>query len=233
MDSGQDSRAYDADYYENNGSSGDRIALRWYAALIERHAPAGRAVDFGAGPGWMVRRVATRRSCDGVEISEYARRECAERNPGASVYESTDVIRDGTYAAVSAIHVVEHISAHEVPDVLADILRILVPGGLLLMVTPDSSGRAARIKGAQWRALSDPTHINLQGHETWHQVLTDAGFQIVREGSDGLWDPPYTNRVADLARLPRIALDVLGGRLSLPVGGGESYLCLATRPTGN
>lgn len=220
---------YDAVYYENNGSGGDRIALRWYAQLIEKHAPPGRALDFGSGPGWMVRRMGMTRSCDGVEISEYSRQACKSLNPHAGVFGSTGEIPDGRYAAVSAIHVLEHITEAEVATTLREIRRILVPRGVLLMVTPDSDGRASRIRGGQWRALTDPTHINLQGHSFWRRSLISAGFEILQEGSDGLWDPPYTNWLVDRLRLPRIAVDVLRGGLTIRPGQGESYVAVARR----
>ena len=227
---GEDGSGYSADYYQANGSDRDRVALRWYAALVDRFAPAGPALDFGCGPGWMMRRMSRTRSCDGLDISAYSRHAARHLNPGSTVYATAAAVPDEAYAAVSAIHVLEHLPALEVPSALDDLVRMLVPGGTLLVVTPDSGGRAARIQGAKWRALSDPTHINLQGHAQWRAALVDAGLTIVAEGADGLWDPPYGNWLVDRLRLAPIAAQVVLGRVLLRPGSGESCVLAAAKP---
>lgn len=44
--------------------------------------------------------------------------------------------------------------------------------------TPDQIGRSATTIGPQWRALTDPTHINLRGHDAWRYELRRAGFSV-------------------------------------------------------
>ena len=218
---------YSAEYYEANGSDGDRIALRWYAALINRHAPAGPVLDFGCGPGWMIRRMRMSRPCDGLEVSAYSREEALRRNPGSVVFTSLSEVTSATYAAVSAIHVLEHIGPDQVGHTVSELVRMLKPGGVMLVVTPDLTGRAAALRGPQWRALSDPTHVNLRGHEDWRAELREAGLRIMAEGTDGLWDPPYGNWIRDRIMLAPIATQVLAGRLLLAPGSGESSVLVA------
>lgn len=218
---------YSADYYEANEQDGDRIALRWYASLVDRYAPPGRALDFGCGTGWLVRRLMARRSADGLERSTYALAEASRNNPSARFFVDAADVPSETYAAITCIHVVEHVPEEGLAQLFADWRRVLKPGGVVLVVTPDSGGRAKRIQGDSWRGFDDPTHITLRSHEYWEAALDEAGFDVIAAGSDGLWDPPYTNWVADHVRLLPIALQVVTGTLLERPGSGESAVIVA------
>lgn len=222
-------KEYDADYYRDNGSSGDRPALRWYAAILKRNAPMGPALDFGCGTGWMLKHLSGFTETHGIEASEYSRAQTAELNPGASIHATLDEVPDAYFAAISAIHVVEHIPAADISDVLGKLGGKLMVGGVMLVVTPDLDGAAHQRVGQSWRAFSDPTHINLRGHGDWVRLVGDAGLDVISQGTDGLWDPPYGNWVVDRLRIIPIGLQVLSGRLFLKPGTGESSLLVARR----
>ena len=94
-------------------------------------------------------------------------------------------------------------------------------------MTPDLGGAAHALCGERWIAFTDPTHINLKTHAQWRAFFEGEGFEIVREGSDGLWNNPYAKLPAVLDRirysLP-MAAQFLSGRLFLRPGSGESSL---------
>lgn len=219
--------SYAADYYEANEQDGDRIALRWYAALVKRYATPGRALDFGCGTGWLVRRLAANGSADGLERSEYALAEAARNNAGSQFYADVSEVPSGTYSALTCIHVVEHVEESGLADLFAQWRRVLTPDGVVLVVTPDLAGRGAQIRGEQWRGYDDPTHITLRSHAFWKESLEAAGFEVIAEGSDGLWDPPYGSWLIDRLRLVPIAGQVLAGRLFEKPGAGESAVLVA------
>jgi len=119
--------------------------------------------------------------------------------------------------AVWSSHNVEHVFAHEVPSVFAEFLRVLRPGGRILVTTPDLQRAAERIAtGRLEDALYDsdagpispldmvyghgreisrgfPQMAHRTGYtaQTLRRRLTDAGFvdvQIRRERADlALW----------------------------------------------
>jgi O-antigen chain-terminating methyltransferase len=45
--------------------------------------------------------------------------------------------QDGSFAAVTAFHVIEHVSARVLADLIAEIHRVLLPGGLVILETPN------------------------------------------------------------------------------------------------
>lgn len=220
---------YSVDYYSSNGSDGDRIALGWYAGLIKAAAPSGPVLDFGCGTGWLIHRLGRFTSADGIEPAVFPREASRKLNPKSMLYQDLDEAPKGFYGAISAIHVLEHIPDQQVPGTLNSLAGLLRQDGILFLVTPDAGGRAARITGGNWRALEDPTHINLRPHGYWRAQLIRAGFSMISEGTDGLWDPPYTNWMADRLRLMPIALQVMSRRMLLRPGGGESAVMIAAK----
>jgi hypothetical protein len=67
----------------------------------------------------------------------------------------------------------------------------LHPGGRLLFVVPNPEGLGHRLRGPEWFAYRDPTHVSLLSFDEWLAAKTGAGFVLERAGTDGLWDPPY------------------------------------------
>jgi len=228
---------YDEAYYAANGQAGDRPALRWYVRLVRRYctpdsgAP-GPYLDFGCGTGHLLRRLAAHGPAAGVEVSPWAAAVARRTAPGSPVYEHPDDVPDAGFAVVTAVHVLEHLDDAAAAGVLATWRRVLRPGGHALVATPDAAGRARALCGAQWMGLRDPTHINLKPHAQWREFFDDHGFEVVREGSDGLWDVPYGRlpRLVDAAvhAVPALA-QFLAGRLVLPPGSGEAAVFVVRR----
>ena len=141
------------------------------------------------------------------------------------MHTALDDIPSGRFRGLTAIHVLEHLDDATAATVLACWRRVLVPGGRALVVMPDPAGRARALAGPGWTGYQDPTHINLKPHEEWRRFLADAGFTILREGSDGLWNVPYGRLPklldAGLHAVPSLT-QFLAGRLFLRPGSGES-----------
>ena len=222
---------YDEDYYRDNGQLQDRPALRFYTRLAGRYLGAGPYLDFGCGTGHLLRRLAGLAPADGFEVAAFPA-ERARRNAAANVYEDMEKLPSDYYCGVTAIHVLEHLPDPVLDDVLDAFMRVTRPGARLLCVMPDPGGRGRQLSGDAWFGYQDPTHVNLKTHQQWHSYLSERGFRIVREGSDGLWNLPYSTspRIIDAARysLP-MAAQFLLGRIVLPPGSGESSLFVLAR----
>jgi len=216
---------YDEAYYAANGQGGDRPALRWYVRMVRRYLGDGPCLDFGCGTGHLVRRLAAHGPAAGFEISPYSAAASRRTAPGSTIYTATDDIPDASFGALTAVHVLEHLDDDTAAATLACWRRVLVPGGRALVVMPDPAGRARALAGDAWTGYQDPTHINLKPHEQWRRFLVDGGFDVLREGSDGLWNVPY-GRLPTLVEAGRYAVpslaQFLAGRLFLRPGSGES-----------
>lgn len=228
----QGSVPYDEAYYLANGQYGDRPALRLYVRLVKRYIGIGPYLDFGCGTGHLLRRLSTVGLASGFEISPYSAAQARRTAPGCTVTSSVDDLPSDGFRGVTAIHVLEHLADDVADSVLATWRRVLRPGGRVLAVMPDAGGRAHALRGTQWSGFDDPTHINLKSHGEWKHFLSARGFAVVREGTDGLWNPPYGR----LSRLPDALLhsvpafgQFLAGRILLKPGRGESCIFVLER----
>jgi SAM-dependent methyltransferase len=242
--------AYDEDYYKFNGQIGDRPALGWYTRLVRRYVGPGPYLDFGCGTGHLLRRLAAAAAQDGTgagsgagnadgirvatgpgsgaagfEVSGFSAARARQTAPGSAVYTDMADLPDAHFGGLTAIHVLEHLDDAQVAAALSTWRRVLRPGGRALVVLPDPAGRARELTGADWAGFSDPTHINLKSHAAWRELLEAQGFTVCREGSDGLWNVPYSRlpKLVDavLHAVPSLT-QFLAGRLFLRPGSGES-----------
>jgi SAM-dependent methyltransferase len=220
---------YDEQYYRDNGQADDRPALGLYTRLVGRYGAGGPYLDFGCATGHLVRRLSALGPAQGFEYSAATARRTA---PGCPVTTSTDDLATAGFGSLTAIHVLEHLDDATAAEVLVTWRRILRPGGRALVVMPDPAGRARELAGEAWNGFADPTHINLKPHADWRAFLLRQGFGIVAEGSDGLWNVPYSRlpRLVDAALHagPSLAQFLLG-RIVLRPGTGESSIFVVER----
>ncbi|MDR0183633.1 class I SAM-dependent methyltransferase [Lysobacter arvi] len=226
---------YDADYYQANGQDGDRPALKLFRRLARRYIAPGQVMDFGCGTGFFLPHLARHFRACGVESSEWART-VARRRTGLQVHSALSEVESASLSGIVSIHVVEHIPDGALAEVLGEWRRVLQPGGRALVITPDAGGFASRRKGAQWIALTDPTHINLKSHREWRELFIASGFDVVKEFADGLWDFPYIFGFLGKAEVgllgwPTLAQFLLGRPLLSP-GSGESSIFVLQRMEG-
>jgi len=224
------STSFGEEYYCGNEQDRDRIALWFYARLAGRLAPRGStALDFGSGTGHFARRLSDRFRTLAYDVSPFARQRTAETAPLATVIEDEDSLEPSSLDVICTLHVLEHI-----PDPGATLRRFatwLRPGGRLLFVVPNPQGFGHRLRGREWFAYRDPTHISLLSCDEWLSKTARAGFVVERAGTDGLWDPPYVRRVPRLIQLGTFGLpaaaQVLLGRLVLRPAWGECLVVVA------
>jgi 2-polyprenyl-3-methyl-5-hydroxy-6-metoxy-1,4-benzoquinol methylase len=84
---------------------------------------------------------------------------------------------DNTFGAVHFSHLIEHVP--DPPGFLAEVRRILSPGGAALITTPNIDGFQARLFGKGWRsAIAD--HLVLFSKKTLKNLLHRSGFDVRR-----------------------------------------------------
>jgi 2-polyprenyl-3-methyl-5-hydroxy-6-metoxy-1,4-benzoquinol methylase len=130
----------------------------------------GMLIESMKGEGWEVQ---------GVDVC----RESAEygvTHRGVAIFPGTlEEARfpPASFAAVHFSHLIEHL-----PDprsFLAEVRRILLPGGCVIVTTPNIDGFQARLFGAAWRsAIAD--HLVLFSKMTLRRLLVESGFQVRR-----------------------------------------------------
>ncbi|MEP1125620.1 MAG: class I SAM-dependent methyltransferase [Ilumatobacter sp.] len=207
---------YQREYFET-GNYADRglgrfsmywFARRYYAALVRRFAPqsgasgsrtdGGSLLEIGVGLGDLLSLLQDDFECSGIDVSSFSV-EHARSLAGRATITVGDAgnlqhIAAGSFDVVVALHVVEHLD--DPAAAIAEIHRILRPGGLWLFATPNPGYTLRRYKDHATDAIgSDPTHVNVRPPAQWRSWCEDAGFTVLRQFGDGLWDVPYLPRV--------------------------------------
>jgi 2-polyprenyl-3-methyl-5-hydroxy-6-metoxy-1,4-benzoquinol methylase len=221
---------YTKQYYENNNQNGDRIAFKMYWNIFKRYIPSkGRILDFGAGNGFLSRRIAKTHKSYAFEVSEYAGKNIKINSPKSKVLNSEDKISKNYYDGVISLHVLEHINEPEATvKKLIDGLKV---GGKILVVMPNLNGLGHIMKKDNWFGYRDKTHISLLSNREWKNIFIKNGLKIIKTSSDGFWDIPYLNTVPlfiqKLIFFPSCALMIALKRLVYPEWFGECLIILA------
>lgn len=154
---------------------------------IERHVKAGgRLLDVGCATGFLLDE-ARRRGWQtaGVEVSEFAS-EYARTEGKLDVLSTT--LRDATYPAehfdaIVMDDVVEHLSDPE--EELREVWRILKPGGIVLIHTPNIDSLWYKLMGKHWVHLRPVEHLYYFSPATLTKLLERVGFRVVRTRPSG------------------------------------------------
>lgn len=168
----------DDDYLSEE--EGRRATAERLLDLIAKHVGAGALLDVGCGHGLLLDE-ARRRGYEvtGLELSEGARRHAREQLGlevrDASLEEFAGADQEDRYQIVVLADVLEHLD-----DPVAGLRacrRLLAPGGVLCVVTPDVSAPLARLAGKRWWGLV-PAHTVLPPRRTLLELLSADGLVV-------------------------------------------------------
>lgn len=136
--------------------------LNAYAPLLKtlRTAfPEGQAVDLGCGRGeWLELLSSFGISATGVDLDEGMLAACRERGYDVVCEDAIGYLADlptESLSLVSAFHLVEHIPFQALAQLVSEALRVLKPGGILIMETPNPENVCV---GTESFYL-DPSHV--------------------------------------------------------------------------
>lgn len=135
--------------------------LRVYLPFIEgvkTFDPQPTALDLGCGRGeWLELMRESGVDAEGVDLDEGMLADCRTAGLAARRADVLDVLRelpDASRSIVSAFHLVEHLPFERLQELVREALRVLRPGGLLILETPNPENLSV---GANTFYL-DPTH---------------------------------------------------------------------------
>lgn len=177
---------YKDEAYYNSNVSGQgydeylEIGENWvktFALRLRQIAPyktSGRALDIGCGPGYFLA-AAQKAGFDpyGLDPSDYIVAQ-AQKTWGDRVklglIESADYAPE-SFDLVVAFDTFEHI--YDPQKFLAAICRVLKPGGILAITTPDPTSALAKVSGKNWVSFKLPEHVFYWSPDTIRKVLAD------------------------------------------------------------
>ncbi len=164
---------------KRRGYFGRRLA-RLESRLGETYKGA-RLLEVGCGVGILLQE-ARRRGwrADAVELSVELAAMARKNNPEATVITGDIQNQEPTgthYDAVISLDVLEHVLS---PMIMIENCReLLMPGGLLLLQTPNTLSLRHRTQGAKWDMLDPDQHLNLFSPDALRVLLTTVGFDIL------------------------------------------------------
>lgn len=155
---------------------------RVYLPFIERvgagllHTPV---LDLGCGRGeWLQLLIEHERTAHGVDLNPFMLDACRELGLPVSQKDALTALRElpsQSQGAVSAFHLVEHLELKTLLDLVDEVLRVLKPGGLFILETPNP----ANIMVGSYNFYFDPTHGNPLPAPLLKFVLEHRGFHRV------------------------------------------------------
>src|SRR5262249_54310327 len=105
------------------------------------NAPDGPWLDIGCGRGeWLSAASKSGHPVRGIDSNARSAAYCRQQGFDAVHAEALEYLQDApdeSVAVISAFHVVEHVTADYLLSVFQEIARVLKPGGLLILETPD------------------------------------------------------------------------------------------------
>lgn len=126
-------------------------------SLLLKELPVKKILDVGCGTGILVKYLKKKGyqsvGCDASDI--------AVKMSGQVKATATDLpFEDASFDMVMAISLIEHLLPDEGEKFIREARRVLRPNGFLFLVTPNLLSLNKPLKGKNWFAYTDPTHVN-------------------------------------------------------------------------
>ena len=144
-----------------------------------------RLLDLGCGAGDLLQ--AARKhgwEGQGLDVSEHAAQHVRELGFEVFVGElAAAKFPTAHFDVVTAAELLEHV--FDPRALVAEVARILRPGGLFWLTTPHARGLSARLLGLKWQCIWPPEHLQLFSIAGLKALLRSAGFRGVRVDTTG------------------------------------------------
>jgi 2-polyprenyl-3-methyl-5-hydroxy-6-metoxy-1,4-benzoquinol methylase len=164
--------------------NGLRREMRYLRFMTLEHEPAGRLLDVGCGAGRLLNRMRKRGwEVEGIDFDPQATSKVAARY-GIKTHVGDLVachLPDAFFDAITMSQTIEHL--YDPRLTLAECMRILKPGGKLIMTTPNINSVGAAEFGRWWRGWEAPRHLHMFSVDTLVRLTQKAGFEIIEARS--------------------------------------------------
>ncbi|MBW2665024.1 MAG: class I SAM-dependent methyltransferase [Deltaproteobacteria bacterium] len=148
-------------------------------ARIPRSPHAGRLLDIGAAFGFAVAEARCAGwDATGIEISVAAARRAGTAAPGRVLVANAlhTPFAAAAFDVVTLWDVLEHLS--DPHAAIAEVARLLRPGGRLALTTGDVGSLAARLSGARWHLYTLPEHLFFFSRRSLRELLGAHGLRV-------------------------------------------------------
>ncbi|MDI9238731.1 methyltransferase domain-containing protein [Lysobacter sp. LF1] len=138
--------------------------------------PDTPVVDLGCGRGEWLQMLRDRGlTASGVDLNEVFVQTCQAKGLNVAAQDAIAMLRSlpaRSVGLVTSFHLVEHLPFEVMIDLFDEALRVLVPGGGMIIETPNPENALV----AQWAFYMDPTHRNPLPPEMLRWMVNSRGF---------------------------------------------------------
>lgn len=214
-------------YYDQVYRRKAGIQSKWhhlkFAHIRSQIPPGARHLDIGCGPGTFIGSLDESTESTGVDIAadqiEYARTTYGSARKRFEVIDEGRLpYPDNTFDVATCVELVEHLPRDQGQHLAAETRRVLRPGGLLLLTTPDYGGAWPMLEWLVNRigdVSYEDQHITHFSRPTLTDMLAETGFEETQVERYQFMSPffaPFGWKFADqVARIePRFLTAALG-----------------------
>lgn len=152
-----------------------RVYLPFIAPLSQLY-PAGKTIDLGCGRGeWLELMQDSGFTSQGVDLDEGMLASCREIGLKVHTNDAIEFIKnlpDASQVVVSGFHLAEHLPFSSLQILIQEALRVLKPGGMLILETPNPEN----ITVGTEKFYLDPTHQRPIPSQFLSFMVKHAGF---------------------------------------------------------
>ncbi len=179
---------YDAYYTSANLSDPEFVHKRLDEIVVgfSLYRRSNRLLDIGFGAGSLLKAAARAGwDAEGLEVSSTAVKKARADGFNAFCGELSEACYpSGHFDVVTTSELLEHVP--EPRRLMAEISRIVRPGGLWWATTPHSKGASGLLLGLRWSVVSPPEHLHLFSVTGLKSLLLGSGFRHARIETEGV-----------------------------------------------
>ncbi|MBM2830311.1 MAG: hypothetical protein HW411_1101 [Gammaproteobacteria bacterium] len=177
---------YDHDYSEHYAIKGEkklRRCRRWVNRVRKRYGQDGRWLDIGCSVGFVVMAAGEAGfEGHGIDVEswgiEYGRKNFHLQNLRCGTLEEQHY-PDHYFKVISLYDVIEHVP--DLNTLVAEIKRILAPGGVIDIITPDIGHWRVPRSLENWGEIKPSEHLYYFNRRTLSRLLQKHGLEIVKK----------------------------------------------------
>jgi 2-polyprenyl-3-methyl-5-hydroxy-6-metoxy-1,4-benzoquinol methylase len=153
-------------------------------------APGARVLDVGCATGDFIAAGAKHYDMWGIDVSAHATAQAREQTPACAGQIFTGFVEDqrfepASFDAIVMWDVIEHIWDPE--PVCRELIRLIKPGGVFILSTPDIGAITARLMRSRWAFMTPPEHLSFFSSPSLAYLFEKLGLETVSSEANGKW----------------------------------------------